>query len=328
MKKTEKRVVKCLLWLMLLAVMLVAQPASASAKPKATGISVAYHTPAQIRKYVKNHKFDMYGQVKMSKQAVTQSPYAYGKVSNASLKDGLKALNTMRYIAGIPANVKLDSKYTQMCQAAAMVNAANQSLSHYPKKPDGMSQSMYDLGYKGASSSNIAWASWSTSLSFSVVRQWMEDGDAYNIDRVGHRRWILNPSMKKTGFGFAKGFSAMYAFDSCFEPTSYYGVAWPAQSMPVEYFGSEYPWSISMGYTIDQTSKVKVTLTRKSDGKTWKFSEKSADGFFNIENGGYGRSGCIIFRPGNVSYKAGDTYQVTITGLKEKVSYEVKFFSL
>ena len=67
------------------------------------------------------------------------------------------------------------------------------------------------------------------------------------------------------------------------EPTDYYGVAWPAQNMPVEFFGSSYPWSISMGKDVDK-SAVKVTLIRQSDQKKWAFSEKKADGYFNVEN--------------------------------------------
>lgn len=115
----------------------------------------------------------------------------------------------------------------------------------------------------------------------------MNDGDTYNIDRVGHRRWILNPPMEKTGFGWVYGshgtYAAMYAFDNLYEPTDYYGVAWPAQNMPVEFFGSSYPWSISMGKEVDK-SAVKVTLVRQSNQKKWTFSEKKADGYFNVEN--------------------------------------------
>lgn len=104
----------------------------------------------------------------------------------------------------------------------------------------------------------------------------MEDGDQYNIDRVGHRRWLLNPSMKKTGFGLVNGsngtYSAVSAHDGAFGETEEYGVMWPAQNMPTDYFNEEFPWSISMGTTVD-ASAVHVTLTRKSDNKVWEFSE-------------------------------------------------------
>lgn len=290
--------------------------------------NIKYPSQSQIKKFVKKHKFNVSGKVKMSKKASLKAPYAMGAVSKASLNDGLNALNTMRYIAGLPANVTLDSDYTKMCQAAALVNAVNNELSHNPKKPKKMKDSLYELGKKGAGSSNIACASWETSLSFSVVHQWMEDGDDSNIDRVGHRRWVLNPSMKKTGFGYADGYSAMYAFDFSNSDNDYCGVAWPAKNMPVSYFGNDYPWSVSIGKPIEDISNVNVTLKKKSNGKTWKFSKKSSNGYFNINNDGYGQSGCIIFRPNKIKYKAGDTFEVTITGLEKKIAYQVKFFSL
>lgn len=298
------------------------------AKPKTTGINVEYHSKKQIKNFVKKHKFNLSNKISYSKKpSLNPSSYNAGTLKKPSLKNGLNALNTMRYIAGIPANVKLDGNYNKKCQAASLVNAANRTLSHSPSKPSGMSNSLYSLGKQGAGSSNIAWASWDTNLAYSVVNQWMEDDDAYNIDRVGHRRWILNPSMKKTGFGYVNGYSAMYAFDGSHGETSNYGVAWPAQNMPVEYFSNTSPWSVSMGEYVDP-SKAKVVLTRKKDGKKWTFSKKKSNGYFNVENSNYGQNGCIIFRPKNITYKAGDVFKVKITGLKETVFYEVQFFKL
>lgn len=296
------------------------------------GIHVNYHSQKEIRNYLKSKKININKRTTYSQDPKLTKPYSLGKVSSGSLKSALNTLNAVRYIAGIDDNVKLDSSYTKQTQAAALTNYANRILSHSPKKPKGMSQSLYNLGRNGAGSSNIAMASWDTSLGFSIVKQWMEDGDASNVSRVGHRRWILNPSMKKTGFGWVNGangtYSAMYAFDDAFGETPYYGVSWPAQNMPLSYFGNDYPWSISMGTQVD-ASRVKVTLTRIKDGKKWEFSAGSQKyGYFNVENSNYGKSGCIIFRPNRISYKSGDKFQVKITGLKETVTYQVQFFSL
>lgn len=300
---------------------------SCRAKSKAEGINVEYRTKKQIRNFVKKHGFNIYGEVSYSKKpSVESSSYKPGELKKSSLKDGLNALNTMRYVAGLSADVKLNSSYNKKCQAASLLNAANDELSHYPTKPSGMSKSLYELGKEGASSSNIAWASWPTNLSYGVVEQWMEDSDSSNIDRLGHRRWILNPSMKETGFGYVNNFSSMYVFDSSGEKRQY-GVAWPAQNTPVEYFFDSTAWSISMGEKVD-ISKVKVTLTCKKDGKKWTFSNEKADGYFNVNNGGYGQTGCIIFQPNDIKINPNDSYKVEITGLKQKVSYEVNFFEL
>lgn len=77
--------------------------------------------------------------------------------------------------------------------------------------------------------------------------------------------------------------------------------------------------------------KIKVRLTRKRDGRSWNFSSASSDGRFFVNNEGFGRKGCIIFRPGGIdSFKAGDEYTVSIDGLAsgEDIEYTVRFFSL
>ena len=294
-----------------------------------TGINVDYHSQQEIRDYLKQKNVDIYAETTYSTAASDRSPYKAGEVSKSSLNSALNTMNAIRYIAGI-SPVELEDSYTKKEQAAALVNSANGVLSHYPSKPSGMSSSLYQLGASGASSGNLSWTSWKTGLGYHLVKSWMYDGDSTNIDRMGHRRWILNPSMEKTGFGWVYGshgtYAAMYAFDNWSADTSYYGVAWPAQNIPVEYFGNNYPWSISMGTTVD-ASKVKVTLVRQSDQKKWTFSQKSADGYFNVENSNYGKPGCIIFRPENMNYQPGDTFTVKITGLSETVSYQVSFFS-
>lgn len=158
----------------------------------------------------------------------------------------------------------------------------------------------------------------------------MADDNASNIDRVGHRRWVLNPAMGKTGFGAVKGdkgtYSGMYSFDRS-RSAAQYGVCWPAQTMPLEFFEDDYPWSISMGTNVDASS-ASVTLTRKRDGQEWNFSPSQSDGVFYVNNEYYGQTGCIIFRPDEISYRDGDVFEVEITGLSQPVSYEVEFFAL
>ena len=132
------------------------------------------------------------------------------------------------------------------------------------------------------------------------VLGWTADEDSGNIDRVGHRRWLLNPEMGTTGFGFAGAYSAMYSMDSSNTSASQTSVAWPAQNMPVDYFDSTYPWSFSTGKTLTM-SNIRVTLTRLNDNKVWNFSgtqtySPSDEKYFNVENTNYGQVGCIIFR--------------------------------
>ncbi len=301
---------------------------------KAVGVNVAYRTQKEIRDYAKKSGVSLKDALTFAENPITAEPYALGKLSDKTLKSAADMLNQIRYIAGIPDGVELSDSYNELAQAAALSNYANNDLSHFPVQPAGMPDDMYALAKEGASSSNISWASWAgRSLNDTIVSGWMKDGSDGNIPMVGHRRWILNPSMGKTGFGAVSGqngtYSAMYTFDRSNSGAQEYGVMWPAQNMPVEYFDKEYPWSISMGYNVDE-SKVQVALTRKKDGKKWSFSKASADGDFYVNNDGYGQEGCIIFRPdsGIDGYSAGEEFKVEITGLEQgDVSYTVHFFA-
>lgn len=81
----------------------------------------------------------------------------------------------MRYLAGISYNVKVTDSYNSLAQTATLVNYVNNRLSHYPAKPADMDESLYELGVEGASSSNIAWASWKgCSMNWTIVDSWME----------------------------------------------------------------------------------------------------------------------------------------------------------
>lgn len=292
------------------------------ASGKSAGINVNYHTTEEIKEYINDHPFYFSGSVFTVEPDYTNSPYSPGSLDQSTLQNALNALNTMRFIAGID-EVGLSSEYNDIAQAGALLNAVNGTLSHNPDQPSDMSYELYTKGRTGTSSSNLGRGY--ASLSQDIIYGWMSDaGSTSNVSTVGHRRWCLSPGMEETGFGNVGKFYAMYVMDNVWAETPYYGVCWPAQVMPLDYFDTDDPWSISMGYNVD-ISKVEVTLVRNSDGRTWKFSQSSSDGFFNVENSNYGKTGCIIFRPNDISYRDGDRFDVSITGLDEDVNYSVEF---
>lgn len=252
-------------------------------------------------------------------------PYAAGSLSNETLNDALKVLNFVRYIAGVPSNVTLNSDYNEWAQAASLVSRLNNKLSHDPSQPAGLPNDLYDLGHTGASRSNLG--SGHANPASSIVNGYLRDGDASNIDRVGHRRWVLNPPMSQVGFGYVGSYTAMYALDRT-GSSSCTNVSWPAQNMPVELFHNNDPWSLNVGKTVSEDNTT-VTLTRQRDGKVWNFSSGSSDGYFNVDNGGYGMRGAIIFRPNGFSCYPGDSFTVRITGATSSpIEYQVNFFSL
>ena len=293
---------------------------------KSKGINVAYRTVDEIRRFVKKYPSDLYSIAKLEEKPIERAPYSLGRLDKKTMQSALNTINQIRYIAGLSSNVVLNENYIKLAQGASVVSAVNGKLSHTPSKPYGMSDVLYRLGAEGAAHSNLAMGY--TNIDSGIVLGYMNDGDSTNIDRIGHRRWILNPSMKSIGFGFYNNFSATYAHDGAFGSSPEYGVIWPAMNMPTEYINSDFPWSISLGYEVNP-SDVKVELTRYSDNKTWQFSKAYSDGYFNVNNVNYGLSGCIIFRPDGIKrYANGERFGVKITGLSEPISYEVSFFDL
>lgn len=277
----------------------------------------------------------------------TTLPYSLGELQKAHLQDALNMTNFVRFLSYLPSNVRLNEQFNKEAQAASVVNGANQQLTHYPVQPKGMNEAIFDLGYSGASTSNIGLGY--KDIVSSIQRGYMEDADDSNRDRVGHRRWILSPRLQEVGFGFAldangRSHTAMkvIAPNMWDNPSaSYEYIAWPSiEAFPTSFFGEKYPWSISLNedlYDSFETDEIVVTLTRKNDQKTWEFSHhKQNDGYFNIDTGNYGNTPyTIIFQPNNIgSYREGDTYQVKVSGIykmageKTTIQFETTFFNL
>lgn len=300
---------------------------SAADVSQVEGINVAYHTRSEIRDYLKNHPFDMDRQAEYAQAPVTWRPFQEGRLSDTDLKEGLNALNSMRYIAGVGVKDVILCHYgNDYAQAGSLACCVNGSLSHNPAYIQGMDSTLWTYAKFGCQQSNLA--SGFKNVAHSVVLGYLYDTNERNISALGHRRWCLNPPMDVTGFGQVNNFSAMYALANGYKNADNYGVCWPAQNMPLEYFPADTAWSISMGYNVN-AADVEVTLTRKSDGEVWTFSNESADGYFNVNNEEYGQTGCIIFRPDGVEkFSHGDVYSVKITGLNAPVSYNVSFFGL
>lgn len=281
--------------------------------------------------------------------------YITGKISSKNIQESLNTINMIRYIAGLDS-VEIDDLLTQTAQAGTTGLAACDVLSHnLPKLPD-MPDDFYELASKGVGSSNLGCGY--SNIPRSIINGYMMDGDGSNIDRVGHRRWILNPQMAKIGFGQTDSFTATYVFDQSNNTAAYNAVTWPAKGeVPIEYFSDysgvgdttykEYlcsnPWSVSLGSDYDgiQEDTVTVTITRASDGKIMTFNQDTnyfSKAYFNVDYGGYGINNCIIFKPagsdlGTYGEMIGETYTVKVTGITKnsipaELSYKVSFFEL
>ena len=264
------------------------------------------------------------------------APYAGGVLREEVLQSGLTHINAIRRLAGL-GSVTLNRTMSQHAQDAALINAVNGHLSHYPARPAGMDDALYNSGYTGAGRSNLSMGYGSL---VAAIDGCMEDEDPSNIARVGHRRWFLSTELGQIGFGQVGRSYAHYVFDWSAQVPAYDFVSWPASgSFPSGQFNALVPWSVSLNpdrYKAPSLSTVTVTLTERSTGKSWSFSgEKTYSEYdreyFNVETGGYGSGPAIIFRPDGISRYEG-LYTVTVGGLTDangipvELSYYVNFF--
>jgi hypothetical protein len=299
---------------------------------------MAIHTEQEIRKFYKSHPFDVYWSTVKFDVEPSFSPYKAGAVSKSSESEGLNALNFVRYVAGVGADVSIKDDYTNLAQKASVLLAKVDRLTHYPEQPDDMPDDFYYDGKIGARCSNLSGGEGSGNLALDILYYMADNSSKTNLETVGHRRWCLNPSMQYTGFGFCKnedrGYGALFVnnWSRTSGVTEGY-IAWPGRVTPREYFWG--PWSIQFNNKSYMTDyDIEVTMTTSS-GKTYHFGEEydEQDGYFNYDDGGYGMGPAVIFKP-NDSIDPNDTVNIRVSniwrpdGTKTEINYTVKFFSL
>jgi hypothetical protein len=246
--------------------------------------------------------------------------------------EAVRTLMAYRFLCDVPyQDIKLDRMYNAHTEAACELLHKIGHLDHTPPNP-GMPEKDYKFALKGTNSSNLY--AGSSSL-VGAVHGWMDDSDPSNIDRVGHRRWCLNPAMQKTGLSAGGGFAAMWSFDSSRKSVpDYEFVCFPPRGlMPNPYFNPHYAWSVSLNgrkYAAPAKDSVKVAVYPLS-GSFVKAKEPLPLNYFNVNKAGFGVPYCIIFRPNDIKTVPKSRYQVEITGVKKKdgspaeIKYVVEF---
>jgi Cysteine-rich secretory protein family len=233
----------------------------------------------------------------------------------AERQAALRRLKAYRYLARVPYEpLELDDELNGHAQAAAEICAKLRRLDHAPPNP-GLAEADYQRARKGAGSSNLAWGHRSLS---GAVDGWMKDSDQGNIDRLGHRRWCLNPAMARTGFGRSGTFAAMYSFDrSRRRVPDFDFIAFPARGpMPVSHFGRSWAWSVSLNpkkyRPLGKNVSVKVFPV---DARGKKTGDSLRLSHLGVNNDPFGVPRCGIFRPDGLNLNPGRRYRVEIEGL-------------
>lgn len=226
-------------------------------------------------------------------------------------RDGLLTTNTYRYLAGLDF-VTIDDEKSRLDQACAVIMDRNHTLTHTP--PQDFACWTQD-GYDGASHSNIA-----TAPSVYAVHLYMFDGGANNQGTLGHRRWILAPSLDTIGIGSTDNYSCMYVLHSAADDGHPY-VPWPpAGPVPVEAItGLRGTGSLdSIGWSIQSNS---IRLSASSEVTVTEDGIAKAVRVFSL-GGGYGSAFAIQFKPDGWTTRAGSRYRVRVTGTE--IDYTVE----
>ncbi|MDE6364017.1 MAG: InlB B-repeat-containing protein, partial [Lachnospiraceae bacterium] len=297
-------------------------------------LQAAYHTADEIQEFIAQEKAAKTDSITYRTEPDLKAPYSAGALSEDTRNAAASMLRQIRFIAGLPYDVAVNEEYSHLSQSAALLNYINNALSPNPSQPEGMSEELFHQGCEGAAHSNIAYADDpSKTLNDTLLSTWMAENGNGSSSTLENRRRILNPSLNQVGFGAVKGedgiYSAMYTTETAKARAERPRIAWPAQNMPVEYFDSSSPWSVTTGELLD-ASDIRVTLTREADAKTWTFSADAADGAFDVDNDRAAQESVLIFRPEAVSdYADGDSFQIEITkNEKPYIRYTVNFFSI
>ncbi|MCB1844750.1 MAG: hypothetical protein KDI09_17435 [Halioglobus sp.] len=255
-----------------------------------------------------------------------------GVLSSAARERFLHTVNLIRKLHYLPPVEWADSFATE-AQQSALVQLANNYLSHFPQPGD----SCYSAAAAaGAGSSNLSYRSIQSDPAYYPLG-WVNDN--YNISSLmeaGHRRWVLYPSLGYTSYGQARGYSSMKVFGFGLPPAAPVPpelayVAMPYREYPhamVSMGSARTPWSISMvppagvSSNFDYFSQASVSVTHTASGSPLTVHSVHRD------NRGYGLANFLSWMVDGWSHDV--AYTVTISNVRkrdgsfETISYPVE----
>jgi len=276
-----------------------------------------------------------------AEQPCVSGDYCQGSLTDAALGDALEYLNFIRYLAYLDPNVTLDPLYVMRAQHGAVLLAANDDIAHDAPRADGMSDGFYQTAHTGTMSSNLAAINWMDGdiLIVSVEYFVRDDGEA-NLGALGHRRWLLNPYLGKTGFGLANStsgmsYTSMYVHDDSNAAEDWDNVKWPSEgAFPADLTSYDIPWSVVLDPAVysDDLSGISVGMYEETRGR-------AELAYCGISKEAYGAGPAIIFMPdleklGLNDYQQNQVWHVRIDGLRyadgspASIEYKVEMISL
>ena len=220
-----------------------------------------------------------------------------GRPSEAERQLFINTLNEIRTLHNLP-KVRYDQAYEDQMMQASMLLAVNEKTSHYP---DRTWRCFSDIGYQGASTSNLNFVqAYQPLASYGADTHLINWLIEKNSSSIGHRRHILSPFLTKTAYGEVSNTEAksvstilgaamkvVYPFASqTLSTTMPKGViAYPYHVYPKKFFAKTEPLSLSIlvnpqnayaNNTVD-FSQAKLTVKRRDNQQSQTISNIQYD---------------------------------------------------
>ncbi|MEI6089642.1 MAG: CAP domain-containing protein [bacterium] len=243
-----------------------------------------------------------------------------------TMVNSIRALHNLKPVTYEPA-------FDAPASEAALMMAKNEELSHTPPNSWGC---WSQTGYDGAEHTNLFMSTRTASdpptTEYSIV-SWMIDNFS---DRVGHRRWIIDPFLKRIAIGRADGASskqqgqaicgmALYVIDDSKQDVSDWQVNYVGY--PYQYYSPQYVFYNDGGSTKWHYLSFTYVADKYNYWNNQKVDYSGATVTMTDENGnnvgissaiydteGYGVPNCLKWMPTELNKEV--KYTVKITGVK------------
>jgi hypothetical protein len=100
---------------------------------------------------------------------------------------------------------------------------------------------------------------------FDAIDGFMDDSDAGNVEKLGHRQWVMSPSLPKVGFGYCDGWCPMHVLSGR-GATGFNFVAYPGEGyFPRSLVHDGAAWSVHLNrdkVRAGATSTLAVQVTK------------------------------------------------------------------
>lgn len=297
------------------------------------------HTIQQIQDKYNSLKptFD-YSKSQFDIEPSSKAPYVAGKLKAGVIQDTLNQINYYRWLYGVNS-VTLNQEKMERNQKGAVIQAATNTLTHWPVKPADMDEAFYKEAYAGCNggysteewySGNCSQGDRSTTAS---IKGYINDlNNVSEGSYVGHRLSLLGLDVIKTSFGYCGDYGyttvSMYHTDELNNNNEKFYSYPPAGNFPMQNFTTHEYWSLTVNENYDiEKMKLQFTYNNKTYNQDWFDTERNS----------------IIFKlPDNLIEELGGVWKtmpkskinVKLTGLIDEngdtanFNYDVNFFDI